>query len=230
MKLLSENELIWSTVVANSTMNRSRNASGLNSYEKEFRFQPAQLLLQYIDRNGSVLWLDLCCGEGRALIQSASFLASRQLQHQAQLLGIDLIDGFQPIPTEVTCLQWQVTSVTNWLPKQQFDIITCVHGLHYIGDRLQAIQKACDALTEEGIFIANLDLRNIKVAENDTGTYLKKKLREYNIQYNARQKVITCKGRRQIEWGLQYMGANDKAGPNYTGQEAVDAYYSIRGD
>lgn len=33
MKLLSENELVWSWVVANSKMNRKRNASGVNSYD-----------------------------------------------------------------------------------------------------------------------------------------------------------------------------------------------------
>lgn len=41
------------------------------------------------------------------------------------------------------------------------------------------------------------------------------------------RKIISCQGPRHIEWGLQYEGANDKAGPNYTGQEAVDAYYTI---
>lgn len=31
MKLLSEEELIWTTTVANNTMNRSRNAAGINN-------------------------------------------------------------------------------------------------------------------------------------------------------------------------------------------------------
>lgn len=52
MKLLSEKELIWSTVVANSTMNRARNASGLNSYEKEFRSKPEQFLYKHIEQFG----------------------------------------------------------------------------------------------------------------------------------------------------------------------------------
>jgi hypothetical protein len=33
-------------------------------------------------------------------------------------------------------------------------------------------------------------------------------------------------GPREVEFGLQYLGADDTAGPNYTGQPAVAAYYA----
>ena len=227
MKLLSEKELIWSTVVANSTMNRGRNASGLNSYEKEFRNRPEEFLQKHIARFGHVKWLDLCCGEGKALVQSALYLAQNKLQQQAQLIGIDLVDGFQQIPPGVTCLRWTVKSVVDWVPDDKFDLITCVHGLHYVGDRLRVVQRACQALTEEGIFMANIDLRNIRISSDNTNKYLRTRLIQNGLQYNARRKIITCVGHRQVEFGLQYEGADDKAGANYTGQEAVDAYYSI---
>ena len=227
MKLLSEKELIWSTVVANSTMNRARNASGLNSYEKEFRSKPEQFLHKHIEQFGHVKWLDLCCGEGKALVQSALYLANNNLQQQAQLKGIDLIDGFQSIPAEVTCLQWEVKSLIDWVPEDKFDLITCVHGLHYVGDRLRVLKQACQSLTEQGVFMANIDLRNIRVTSDSSNKYLRSRLSQEGIEYNVQRKIIKCVGPRQLELGLQYEGADDKAGPNYTGQEAVDAYYSL---
>jgi tRNA G46 methylase TrmB len=93
MKLLEEQELIWSAIVADTRMNRKRKASGINSYEKEFRFKPEKLLRDYIERFNQVKWLDLCCGEGNALLQGALHLAEHHLQDSAKLKGIDLIDG-----------------------------------------------------------------------------------------------------------------------------------------
>ena len=85
MKLLPENELIWSWVVANSKMNRERNASGINSYEQELGFKPEIFLEKRVGETGVVKWLDLCCGEGKALIQTAAYLAENGLQEKAML-------------------------------------------------------------------------------------------------------------------------------------------------
>ena len=229
MKLLTEEELIGSAVVANNRMNRERNASGINSYEKELRFQPEQYLRRHLGQFGHVKWLDVCCGEGKALLQSAIFLADNDLQHRATLRGIDLIDGFSPIPSGVTCLQWQVGSIVNWTPVEHYDLITCVHGLHYVGDKLQVIRKACQALTENGIFLAHLDLENIKIDNRSDSRWLTKKLKEQGVAYNVRRKTIVCNGRKQIDFSLVYQGASDLAGPNYTGQEAVNSYYITQG-
>ena len=81
MKLLKEEELILSAVVANNRMNRGRNASGVNSYEKDLGFQPVQYIRDRLARFGQVKWLDLCCGEGKALLQCAVDLADKPLQH-----------------------------------------------------------------------------------------------------------------------------------------------------
>lgn len=184
-KLLSEKELIWSTVVANSTMNRARNASGLNSYEKEFGSKPEQFLHRHITQYGYVKWLDLCCGEGKALVQSALYLEDNNLQQQAQLKGIDLIDGFQPVPAGVTCLKWEVKSIVDWEPEEKYDFITCVHGLHYVGDRLRVLKTAFQSLTEQGVLMANIDLRNIRISSDSINRYLKTKLKQEGITYNA---------------------------------------------
>ena len=225
MKLLSESELIWSPVVANSTMNRERNASGINSYEKEFKFKPEAFLVNHIDKFGQVKWLDLCCGHGKALVQVALDLSKQDLQHKAVLKGIDLVDSFLPIPPSVTCLQFEVTSAVEWSPGDEYDLITCVHGLHYIGDKLKVLKTAMASLSSNGLFIANLDLKNILIDNGDAQSHLKSIFKTNTIQYNARTRVVQCNGPRIIDFGVEFKGASDQAGPNYTGQEAVNSFY-----
>ncbi len=42
--------------------------------------------------------------------------------------------------------------------RDAFDLITCVHGLHYAGDKLAVLTRAVDWLTPGGLFAADLDL------------------------------------------------------------------------
>jgi hypothetical protein len=71
-------------------------------------------------------------------------------------------------------------------------LITCVHGLHYIGDKLA----------------------------------LRSRLRAAGFAYNPRRHQITCVGRRDVRLPYAYLGADDSAGPGYTGQPAVTSYYT----
>jgi SAM-dependent methyltransferase len=227
MKLLSENELVWSWVVANSKMNRKRNASGVNSYERDLKIKPEVFLEEYIRQFDSVKWLDICCGEGKALIQAAEYLAAKGLQDKAILKGIDLVDAFQPIPSTVTCVDFEVKSIVDWASSEQFDLITSVHGLHYIGDKLKVLSVILERLSEQGLFIANLDLNNIHFQHGDADKYLKNIFKQNNVQYNSRTRLLTCQGPRPINFNVIYKGANDEAGPNYTGQDAVCSVYEV---
>ena len=168
----------------------------------------------------------MCCGEGRALLQCALNLYENNLQDRVTLKGIDLIPGFQPIPPNITCLQWQVGSVVDWTADDQYDFITCVHGLHYVGDKLLVVQRACQTLTAQGVFMAHLDLQNIKISNQLSNKWVLKKFRDNGQEYNARKRMLFCKGPWKLDFGLRYEGASDKAGPNYTGQEAVDSFYA----
>ncbi|MBW8684626.1 methyltransferase domain-containing protein [Chitinophaga rhizophila] len=224
MELLSEGSLIWSAVVANTRMNRERNASGINSYEQEFRFRPQDILLEYIQQQGHVSWLDVCCGQGKALIQAADYLASRHLQGQALLFGIDLIDSFLPVPGNITCLTFDIQSAVDWQPKQCYDLITCVHGIHYVGDKLKVLSHIFTALSGNGRFYCNLDLQNVHI-QGQKADYLKQLFRKHHIDYNSRTKILSCQGPRMIDFGVTYLGADDQTGPNYTGQEAVTSHY-----
>ncbi|MCF6406749.1 class I SAM-dependent methyltransferase [Chitinophaga filiformis] len=228
MELLTESALIWSPVVANNRMNRKRIASGVNSYEKDLKFSPGPYLNKRLEAQGHAKWLDLCCGEGNALLQYASEVAGKNLQERITLKGIDLVDQFQSIPPTVSCLQFETRSLVDWEDQDQYDLITCVHGLHYVGDKLKVIVKGLKAINSQGILIANLDLNNIKIEGDQKGNYLKKLFKENEIDYSARTRLIRCEGPRYIDFNLDYKGADDKAGPNYTGQAAVDSYYSIK--
>jgi SAM-dependent methyltransferase len=215
-KLLTEQELIWSPIVANNRMNRKRVATGVNSYEKELYFNPAEYLNALLATQGAVKWLDLCCGEGNALIQYAKELKT---QEGVTLKGIDLVDQFREIPADVHCLQFEVRSLVDWEPDDRYDLITCVHGIHYIGDKLKVIAGVLHALQPQGVFIGHLDLHNI------SGVDAKQLFAQHNVDYNGRRKLLKCIGPRNIRLQLTYAGADDQTGPNYTGQEAVTSYY-----
>ncbi|MBC7863719.1 MAG: methyltransferase domain-containing protein [Bacteroidia bacterium] len=225
LHLLPENKLILSPIVANNKMNRERNASGINSYEKEFKFKPEKFLTDHINKYGKVKWLDLCCGQGKALVQCAEFLEKNNFQNKAQLKGIDLIDYFIPVPTKINCLEFEVASLINWTPKEKYDLITCVHGIHYLGDKLLVLSKIFGAISKEGCFIGNFDLKSIVISVDPKNEKLKNIFKVNGINYNGRTKIISCKGTKKINFGLKYLGADENAGPNYTGQEAVNSHY-----
>lgn len=199
-------------------MNRKRVANGVNSYEKELFFNPTAYLNDCLSKCGTVKWLDLCCGEGNALIQYAQGLTQ---QTGVTLKGIDPVDQFQEIPEAVNCLTFEVRSLLTWEPTEQYDLISCVHGIHYVGDKLLVLANVLAALQPAGIFVANIDLNNIQ------GIDVRQLFAHNSIDYHARRKLLTCKGPRHIDITWTYLGADDQTGPNYTGQEAVTSFYSL---
>jgi SAM-dependent methyltransferase len=207
--LLDDRALLASAVVANNAMNRERQLAGVNSYARELGFNPA-------DGLGPGGWLDLCCGRGRALIQAAA-------QVSAPLVGVDLVDAFDPAPPTVTLI---CASVTTWATEQRFDLITCLHGLHYVGDKLAALTRAASWLTPAGRLVADLDLAAIDTGEPTTRR-LAARLRAAGFRYDARRRRISRTGPAVVELPYTYLGADDRAGPNYTGQPAVRSHYSL---
>jgi SAM-dependent methyltransferase len=225
--LLGDHLLAQSPVVANSTMNRQRACFSCNSYQKELAFDPLQFLQSRLNPTETIRWLDLCCGTGRALIQAAQMLHADGLEDQVVLIGLDLVDMFATIPPELSFLQFLVTSTQQYQPAMQFDLITCVHGLHYIGDKLQLIQRACSWLTTEGVFLANLDLQNLRLGSGQRAARtVSRQFRALGIEYHARKKLIARQGGIDVEFPWHYLGADDQAGPNYTGQPVVNSYYA----
>jgi trans-aconitate methyltransferase len=204
--LLDDPALHASSVVANNAMNRERQLTGVNSYARVLGFDP-------VERAGNG-WLDLCCGSGRALIQAAERV------DPAKLAGVDLVDAFAPAPPGLTLV---AAPIETWTPQRVFDLITCVHGLHYVGDKLAVLTRVLKWLTPAGIFVADLDLASIKPG----GRRLTALLRAAGVDYDGRRKRITCAGPRSLDLPFRYLGADDRAGPNYTGQPAVNSYYEM---
>jgi hypothetical protein len=88
LRLLFTDELHRSWVVANSLMNRARNCSGSNGYERELGFDPTVFLLDRLADRPTVAWLDLGCGTGRALVQCATRLTTRVPAKRFRVFGV----------------------------------------------------------------------------------------------------------------------------------------------
>lgn len=226
MKFLNLDDLEQSSTVANSLMNRERNVAGTNSYHKDLRFDVLKFITTGLSRKPTMSWLDLCCGTGKALLQSAQKLNEAGLAEKVSLVGVDLVDGFFPKPESFYFLELVPASLSNWQPVHSFDLITCVHGLHYIGDKLDVVSRVVSWLTTDGMFLANLDLNNIKLDQpRSSNRYLASLLTNKRLHYDARRKILTCNGQKDIRFELMFLGADDQAGPNYTGQPAVNSCY-----
>jgi SAM-dependent methyltransferase len=213
-----------SAVVANNTMNRERQLRGVNSYTRELGFDPVAWLKSR-PRIGSAptRWLDLCCGSGRALIQAAHEFP----QGDCQIVGVDLVPAFAA-PAAAPGLSLITAELPGWASSSSFDLITCIHGLHYVGDKLGLLTQAATWLTETGQFIADLDLTSVRLPDGSpVGRRLTATLRTSGFAYDPRRHRIIRTGPPPTPLPLPYefIGADDRAGPNYTGQPAVHSHY-----
>jgi SAM-dependent methyltransferase len=227
MDLKNDRELSDSPVVANCRMNRERELTGGNSYARDLGLAPVDFLRARLENRKTVRWLDLCCGRGRALIEAAWDLSDEA--ERVQITGIDLVGMFDP--ADLPNLRLIEISIENWIPAGSFDLITCVHGLHYVGDKLGTLAKAVSWLVDDGCLVAHLDQKNLKHdRHSDFGRVAVRHLRESGLTYDSRKRIVRCESRREMESPWLYRGADDTAGPNFTGQPAVDSWYADPAD
>lgn len=234
MALLPDELLERSSVVANCAMNRERGLTGSNGYGKELGLDVLAELRQRVARaDGPVRWLDLCCGSGRALFEAAEHLDGLGLAERVNIFGIDLVDYFAPARPSSTPVRLVTASVTTWTPAAgiRFDLITCVHGLHYVGDKLAVLARAASWLTNDGIFVASFDPTGIRSTDGTAaGRLLPTALRKAGFNIDTRTRRIVRRGSRtDIALPFTYLGSDDTAGPNYTGQPAVHSHYEMTG-
>jgi SAM-dependent methyltransferase len=213
--LRADRELEGSPVVANNAMNRERGLDGVNSYTKDLGFSP----LEFLRGREAAAWLDLCCGSGRALVQAAGKLPG------ARLVGVDLVGYFDP-HGDLPGLELVTGSIGQWQPDGLFDLITCVHGLHYVGDKLGLLSRVVSWLKPGGVFTGQLDLANVRIDGEPVGA---KVFRNEGLDYDSRRRLLSCRGPARFTHSYEYLGADDRAGPNYTGQPAVASHYRSRG-
>jgi SAM-dependent methyltransferase len=103
MRLLPDDELERSAVVANCRMNRERGLLGSNGYGRELGLDPLDFLKNRPVPGRPTAWLDLCCGSGKALIEAATLIHAGGLG--IQVIGVDLVGMFQTFDRSLTCLQ-----------------------------------------------------------------------------------------------------------------------------
>ena len=120
MSLLDDETLWRSSVVANCEMNRER---GLASYRRELGVDLAPA--------PGTRWVDLCCGSGKALAEAA--------RADLTIVGVDLVDHHVAVRPG---LRFDVAPVDLWEPDAPVDLVTCVHGVHYVGDKLGLLTRA----------------------------------------------------------------------------------------
>jgi len=251
MKLVTESELESSCIVANNRMNRERVAIGSNGYETDIRLNPIEFLIQKHQQNGQVAWLDLCCGRGKAIIETGQKFFELGLNVNTGFVGVDLVGMFDPVPDELDFVRLVEASLHQWTTTQAFDLITCVHGLHYVGDKLGLINRAISMLRPNGSFFANIDPSNLQIMSGKSG--IEKEIdfdfaKYFNqfLDFDKSSKLLSFTKNENISSSenpatsatsltespipkLQFVGANDQAGPNYTGQPAVNSHYQIVG-
>lgn len=222
MRLLDSNALESSSVVANLNMNRERQLDG---YVHELRFDPIAEAVARGARGTVPVWLDMCCGTGRALADAARTLRRRD-DVALRIEGVDLVDMFAGSSDEDR-LTLSACALERWVPSSEYALITCVHGLHYVGDKLGAIARLVATLAPRGLFVAQLDLGSFRGHRGQRAARaVASWLRGVGIDYDARGRLLRCEGPRELTVPFTYLGADDRAGPNYTGQPAVASHYA----
>jgi len=228
MDLLTDDQLERSAVVANCRMNRERNLTGSNGYSKELGINPLDFLRERVASNRRIAWLDLCCGTGKALIEASLQIQAEDRSSEFEIVGIDLVGMFSGIESGLEGIELVEASLSLWRPRRAFDLITCVHGLHYVGDKLGLIGRAVSWLMEDGLFVGNLDLANLKIDNGQAAVpRVVAELRRCGLEYDRKKRLVICRGHKALDLPCRYLGANDRAGPNNTGQPAVNSHYKI---
>lgn len=228
MRMLPAGDLLSSSVVANATMNRGRGLSGVNSYERDLRFSITEFLAERLRERGGAVWYDACCGQGKALVEAGRQFAAAGWGHQVQIVGVDLVPMFTP--EKAPNVNLQAADVAAWTLERPADLITCVHGLHYLGDKLGFLQNAYSMLAPGGLLLGHLDVSNVLAVES--GLPLWRQAARYAVKNDA---VLEIKGHvlrvqrtnAPLDFGVTYQGGTVSKQSNYTGITVIDSWYAM---
>lgn len=204
-------------MVADNTMNRGRGLSGVSSHARE----PGRDPLDALAGRTAPTWLDLCSGEGMALREAAAVLPA-----DAVLTCVDLVGPMFPAPLP-PAVELVTASVSAWAPERTHRLITCVHGLHCVGDPLGLPARGATWLTADGLLPAHFDPGLIRRADGSpAGPAAPAALRAAGFRYSRSRSLLVLEGARRPVLPFRHLGADPDAGPGCTGQPAVAAHYA----
>ena len=229
MTLPRADELLSSPVVANATMNRGRGLGGVNSYERELRFSITDFLAERVRERGKAVWYDACCGQGRALVEAGTQFAEMAWGRQIEIVGVDLMGMFTP--EQVPGVTLIAAEVAAFRLDQPADLITCVHGLHYLGDKLGFLQHAYAMLALDGLFLGHLDAKNVHAVDGGPPIWRQaaRHAAKSGVALDFKSHVLCIKRTdAPLGFGVTYQGATVSEQPNYTGITVIDSWYAVR--
>ncbi len=227
MTLLRADELLSSAVVANSTMNRGRGLSGVNSYERDLHFAILPFLAARVQEQGSALWYDACCGQGRALVEAGRQLAAIDWGGCVQIVGADLVGMFTP--ERAPSVSLMAADVAAFRPDRPADLVTCVHGLHYLGDTLGFLESAHEMLAPGGLFLGHLDPKNIRLADSAVSAWRQaaRQAHTNGVAVDLKNHILRFeRASTPLRFGMSYQGASVSETPNYTSITVIDSWYT----
>jgi SAM-dependent methyltransferase len=151
-----------------------------------------------------------------------------KIETNFEFWGVDLVSMFDFIPEEIPNIHLVESSLLDFDTNLFFDLITCIHGIHYLGDKLKIIKKYIGYLKPNSLLVCNLDTNNLFDKNGKPlGRKINACLRNQGLLYDTRLKILRCVGNQSVNWPFQYLGADDQFGENYTGQKTVASYYDV---
>ena len=227
--MLTPADLLRSPVVANATMNRGRGLSGVNSYGRELRFDIVAFLERRVRERGGAVWLDACCGQGRALLEAGRQFAGTGWGSGVRIVGVDLVGMFEA--GDAPNVRLIAGDVAAFKPGVPVDLITCVHGLHYLGDKLGFLESAHAMLAPGGVFLGSLDPQNVRGGEARGSVWRQAAAfaRRSGAAPDLKSHVLRLeRGEARLDFGLAYAGAAASEQPHDSGITVVDSWYASR--
>jgi SAM-dependent methyltransferase len=228
-----------SDIVVNAAMNRGRGFSGVNSYTKDLRqFDIAAFLQERTQQfpTSKVRWLDVCCGEGRALTEATQFWSGLPWAKQVEIIGLDLWDDLPTVQKypEGPTLRFIAADAETWTPDAPLDLITCVHGLHYLPDKLGFLQRAYTWLSPSGgLLLAHLDTDNIRLQGNETANLwatVSRRVRKQGISLQFSNHLLrlerTAQSPESLTFDVSFVGRTVSPRPNFSGMTVIDSWYT----
>jgi len=226
MTMLRPDELLASPVVADATMNRGRGLSGVNSYERDLRVSLTDFLAARVREHGHALWYDACCGQGRALMEAAIQFQATDWGRAVQIVGVDLVDMF--MPDQAPGVTLIAADVAAYRLDRPADLLTCVHGLHYLGDKLGFLEAAYAMLAPGGLLLAHLDPDNLRALGAGASAWRQAaRCAKGGVPLSIKGHVLRIeKTDAPLTFGLTFRGATVSERPNYTGITVIDSWYA----